>query len=303
MELNYQCYSFEVVFRKKVLFDIFPPFIFRSVLGMELKKLACILRKNKCENCELKFQCVYSKIFESPLPENSEILKGRNYASHPFVMTTDISEGSKTDKIVLKITLIGEAVQYIPYIYIALKKAGENGIFKNRIPFLIKDVTVDDDSILLSEEKLKIPNENKKWILNKDYSGKIKENILLNFKSPIRIKIGGKYRSEFSYTEFLHSVFRRAGVLSGLYGKNSPSIDEIPDEIKKKWDMNFVWKDLTRYSARQKSVMKLGGVTGTAEVSGNFSPFEMSLIDFAEIFHVGKNPSFGLGKVKVFKKK
>ena len=303
MEINYKKFFFSLEFNRKIFFESFPPFIFRSVLGMELKKLTCILKKNKCENCDLRFQCAYSKIFESPLKENSEVLKGRNYASHPFVLSTDISAGRKTDKLQLSVTLIGNSIGNIPYIYYALKSAGKKGIFKNRIPFEISDVTNDSNSILTSDNNLSIDSHKNVWKLNKNIKTKLRKHILINFRSPFRIKIGGRYRSDFSYTDFLNNLFRRVKIISGLYGNNSIEIEELPEGVEKEWNTSFSWKDLPRYSARQKSVMKLGGVIGTAEISGKFSPFELSLLDFAEIFHAGKNPSFGLGQIKIFEKK
>ncbi len=303
MEIENRCFTFRICLEKKILFDIFPSFIFRSVIGMELKRIACISIGKRCDNCDLKFQCAYSKIFESPVKKNSEILNGRNYASHPFVLSADISEGDKTKELDLNLNLFGNAVEYMPYIYYAVKSAGKKGIFKSRIPFEISDVTYGGISIIASEDKLSIPSEKRIWKLDDDTRSKFKKHILINFQSPFRIKIGGRYRSNFSYKEFLNNIFRRVKVIAGLYGNSTSEIEELPEGVEKEWNTSFSWKDLPRYSARQKSVMKLGGITGTAEVKGIFSPFEMSLLDFAEIFHAGKNPSFGLGQIKIFEKK
>jgi len=48
--------------------------------------------------------------------------------------------------------------------------------------------------------------------------------------------------------------------------------------------------------------MMLGGLIGTIDVSGTFSQFEIKLLEAAEIFHIGKNSSFGLGKIKIKKR-
>ena len=193
MELSSSEFKFSLTLGRRIVFESFPPFIFRSVLGMELKRIACIFKKKRCENCDLKFQCAYSKIFESPLHKNSEILKGRNYASHPFVLSTDITMKKKVEKLTLSIKLIGDAIEYISYLYYALKEAGERVIFKARFPFKISNVTCNGNSRLSSEDKLNIPKYKKSWTLGKYISEKTEENIFINFKSTAKLKTSGRY--------------------------------------------------------------------------------------------------------------
>ena len=57
------------------------------------------------------------------------------------------------------------------------------------------------------------------------------------------------------------------------------------------------WFDWERYSYRQNRRMILGGLVGQIVFEGNLSPFH-DLIKAGEIFHCGKNTSFGLGKYK-----
>jgi hypothetical protein len=43
--------------------------------------------------------------------------------------------------------------------------------------------------------------------------------------------------------------------------------------------------------------MKLGGIIGNIEIGGKFSEEDLSILKFDEIFHLGKNTGFGLGKI------
>ena len=69
-------------------------------------------------------------------------------------------------------------------------------------------------------------------------------------------------------------------------------------EEKKVIKKDFVWQDIDYYSARQKERLRLGGVVGHLIVEGLFNSQELSLLDFGQIFHAGKNVSFGLGQIE-----
>ncbi len=58
------------------------------------------------------------------------------------------------------------------------------------------------------------------------------------------------------------------------------------------------WHDWERWSQRQNAAMKLGGVLGTLTLEGDLAPFA-SLVRTAEVVHVGKGATFGLGKLDV----
>jgi hypothetical protein len=58
------------------------------------------------------------------------------------------------------------------------------------------------------------------------------------------------------------------------------------------------WQDWERYSARQDVRMKLGGMVGSIKYVGALAGFLPYLL-FGECLHVGKNTSFGLGKMQL----
>jgi hypothetical protein len=58
------------------------------------------------------------------------------------------------------------------------------------------------------------------------------------------------------------------------------------------------WHDWQRYSNRQQRKMTLGGFVGTVHVEGDLAPFA-ALLRTAEIVHVGKGTTFGLGRLRL----
>ena len=61
---------------------------------------------------------------------------------------------------------------------------------------------------------------------------------------------------------------------------------------------NLKWNEWDRYSARQKSRMKFGGLLGSVSFRGDLEPF-YPLLQLGEWLHVGNKTSFGLGKYKL----
>lgn len=58
------------------------------------------------------------------------------------------------------------------------------------------------------------------------------------------------------------------------------------------------WYDWERYSVRQDTRMKLGGVVGRGTYKGDLQSF-LPLLHLGEVVHVGKGTSFGLGKYEI----
>ena len=56
------------------------------------------------------------------------------------------------------------------------------------------------------------------------------------------------------------------------------------------------WKEQNRYSHRQKAEMLFGGFLGEIDLEGDLRPF-LPLLHAAEVLHVGKGATFGLGKI------
>jgi hypothetical protein len=58
------------------------------------------------------------------------------------------------------------------------------------------------------------------------------------------------------------------------------------------------WHDWQRWSQRQNAAMMLGGVLGSLTLEGDLAPF-VPLLRTAEVVHVGKGATFGLGKLSL----
>ncbi len=97
-------------------------------------------------------------------------------------------------------------------------------------------------------------------------------------------------------------MLRRAAALLEAFGDGEPDLDYRglvaragavaagPCEIR--------WTDWERYSNRQQQRMQLGGVTGAVAYRGALDEF-IPLMAFCEKTHIGKQTTFGLGRIAV----
>ena len=309
---QYNKYTFGLKFEKGIAFRSPASFIFRNNIGFQLKRLTCILRSSECGSCVLDRTCIYSSVFETPIDKNNEIIKGRDRASHPYLVYSDAATGLKTERINIDIVLIGTAVNYFPYILLTMINIGKSGILSGRIHFDIESVSCQGKSVLSGKGDYCENVSPLIWNWNgasaeKNRKGSINE-IELAFLSPLRIKHNGRYVSDLTYKDILYGAARRIDILDNFFGDGSSAnhdpLADLPGFIEdasngKEFLSRLKWTDYSRYSARQKQGMQMGGLTGKAVVKGAFSSWELALLEAAGLFHIGKNASFGLGKVEV----
>ncbi len=298
MKLYYNNYIFKISFEATFVAKHYPPFIIRSVLGNELRKLACILKGRECDECPLKYHCAYSFIFETPIDKNTEFLLGRNKASHPFRIFSDLLPKRAYPTMELKLSLFGKGIDYFPYMYFALNRAGEKGLFRERIKYSIDEILDDDFMINKGFDENLVISERRLWKFDNE-SGEKNVKIKIHFLSPVRIKLNGKYTHKIGYKDILLNIVQRLNILSAMYGDKEKISIDLKSLSEKEENISLRWIDYERYSARQEAEMKLGGAVGYIEVYGRFNMAELSLLRAGEIFGVGKNTSFGFGEIKV----
>lgn len=318
MNVSFAKFDFSLSFPKPASVNNYPVFVLRSVLGMQLRKMCCVVSRRraegtennssnngyvKCADCMYKATCAYSKIFETIIPKENHVLAGTERASHPFAFTQNSRYTFKQktiDSFDFSITLFGEAIKYLPYIYAAFVRAGRAGVFKERTPFVITDVKCNGSSILMDEENIQtdIPAS----LLSFSETGELKKGeILVELNSPLRFKTNGKYTIDFTAPELFRALHRRAKTLCALYGDgNVESYDSRLCKVKIE-ERKLRWHDYSHYSARQKNAMELGGAVGSFKLSGEFSAMELFLLDVSQNCNAGKNTNFGLGQIKVWK--
>ena len=296
--IKYTTVDFSLTFPNPISFEVFPTFVFRGVIGRSLKRISCTQGKDTpCEQCILNNNCAYAWFFESHISKDNGVIEGVNKASHPFVIFTDIAIGEKREEITLSVTLIGRGIDYFSYLVLALQRGGEDGIGRDRKKYVISSVSIEGEEL----EEFSVPQSKIKAFTIDNIEEKSDRKIEIETITPLRIQRKGEILDDIDYPLFLKTVARRIGILEGFYGET---------ELHSDWenrinysDKNFLSlferKNLTRYSGRQKKTMDMGGIVGKMKIIGTVSSLEIALLKGGELFHIGKNTGFGLGKYRL----
>ncbi|MDR3341269.1 MAG: CRISPR system precrRNA processing endoribonuclease RAMP protein Cas6, partial [Treponema sp.] len=302
MKLLYKKIGFTLSLREKVQFTVPPTFIMRSIIGSRLRAMCCVAHNVLCGECMFHGTCVYGLVFESIVPKDNEVLAGRDRISHPVILDIDSFSEDCIDSLTINLIFLGPAIPYLPYFYGALKSGGEAGLLKERIPYTLTGVFDQDGSLLINGDTIHTQTEPDVWVYDYEYCDTIHKDIMIQLNAPLRFKADGHYTHRFNPGQFMFCLHRRLQTLCSQYGGNDAKGEYA---FSHSWGISarsLVWKDYTHYSARQKKGMRLGGVTGSFVVSGDFTAYEYACLKFAEIFHAGKNTNFGLGKLTLWEK-
>ncbi len=127
--------------------------------------------------------------------------------------------------------------------------------------------------------------------------------LALRFVTPLRLKVRDRLVAQPGFRDLVFAMLRRTLELAQLHVPGArvewalrPWLERAEAVRVARADLR--WLDWERYSHRQRSRMKLGGVTGTLVLEGDLAPFA-PLLRAAEVVHVGKGATFGLGKVEL----
>ena len=289
-----------------------PPYAgsaWRGLLGMALRRTLCVTRLPRCEGCLLHSTCAYVRLFESPAMTPAD--QARSSAiPHPFVL--DVEPGQGMDlapgaPLSLGLSLIGPAIPQLPYFIHALGQAGERGIGKAQGRFDLlgvdQEITLgagDWTPVFRAEDGRCVPaaTQNRAGFCPP-------ERVRMDFRTPLRIKHRGRLvgAQEFQAALLTRHLLWRLESLDRHYGQGNGTLDrecygEAESQIRLA-ESRLCWRDWTRYSSRQDSLMQLGGLIGDLVLEGEGLAVLGPALWLGQWTHLGKATSFGLGRYRL----
>jgi len=312
MILRYLKLSFSIEPEDQIFLPSYKGSALRGGFGTVFKKAICVLKNERCSSCILKNECAYSYIFETAPPRGTELIAMEKYETipKPFIIEPpkeEKREYNKNEKISFNLLLIGKAINYLPYFIIAFELLGRIGLGKGKGKFRLIEICSKQSKIYSEENKIlkliepdtvEIPEN----LINENQVNE-EGDIVLNFNTPTRIRYQRDLVVILEFHILIRNILRRLWLLSFFHG----------EMVEPKWDHRKIinaakqveikknllrWYDWERYSGRQKTRMKMGGLLGKIVYSGRISQF-LPLLRAGAVFHVGKGTSFGLGEYTI----
>jgi len=280
---------------------LLPPYFgstLRGGFGHAFRRIVCALKGKECTDCLLKHQCIYAYVFETPIPEEAQMMRKYTVAPHPFILEPSVNNQKtyeKGEEFSFGLTLIGRATDYLPYFIYALDELGRIGIGKGRGKYELRQVLEENISEHENTSETLIYNGDDKMLRQPDnpirWSDIIMEHpipppvIRISFITPTRIKYQNRLTKDLEFHVLFRNLFRRISLLSYFHCGHRRDDRGFKDLIEQAGHIKIVkrvlyWHDWERYSNRQKTRMKTGGLMG-------------------EYVHVGKGSSFGLGRYRI----
>ncbi|MCW3488680.1 CRISPR system precrRNA processing endoribonuclease RAMP protein Cas6 [Dethiobacter alkaliphilus] len=291
---------------------VLPPFkgsALRGVLGRALYKIACHSPRNTCEGCMFLTRCAYAYIFDTnPHTVSGEI--GQRYVPHPYIIEPFL-DGRESyapgDILSFNLVLLGQSLDYLPYVIMAFQEVEKIGLGAGRYPFILESVEQDlggsSETIWRGGKSfLQSPKREDLSCYLRPGSRVSGEKVKLELETPMRLVFGGEMVTALMFPVLMRALFRRIGFLARAHGK-APLELPFQELLQKAESIKTVepelsWQEWERYSARQRKKLQMGGLVGSACFKGKLQEF-LPFLRMGEIVHVGKGTVFGLGKIRI----
>jgi len=294
-----------------------PPYqgsMLRGAFGHALRRLVCVAGpKQPCDTCRLRRGCHYTRLFETFIEgEPPPFLRGLDTAPRPYVFEPDVAHlhrGSPRfapgDPLGFDLLLLGQATDLAGWALLAVEKMAEAGLGARRARFTLDRVLARDpggNRIVLRDAG--------RWT-GRDtpppsvppHNGLPADRMTLHLHTPLRLPMWGNPATSFRVRDLAFLMIRRVLELATFHVPEAatdwtfrPLLEHAGTIKVAASDLH--WYDWERYSNRQERKMNFGGLLGSVELEGNLAPLA-ALLRTAEIVHVGKGATFGLGKLEL----
>ncbi len=256
----------------------------RGAFGHALKKLVCLFSQGHCENCPVKKTCAYTTVFESKWIFDPKAASGGVPA--PYTMFPALEDG----KMSLYMTVIGSrALGFLPFILQALRQAGASRVAQ--IPFTLATNEYFNGT---QWQKLQLPAESLVQIPECQPGA-----MSLQLLTPARFKYQGHFITPktLNLEHWITALRRRLISLASFWGEENSMRALCEVSTVGQWQATDCrWQEMERYSSRQKTAMKIGGVMGNFTLTNEQAQGIWSLLWLGQWVHIGKLATMGLGR-------
>ena len=289
--------------------------VFGNRFRYTLRDITCLGDMDQCDTqCQLADQCIYARCFETPVPDESPILRYQSWAPHPFVLEpprTGKLEYVPGDTLVCDLILIGDSINLLPWIVFTFNEVGKRriGLRDKRGKCLLEKVESlsargNDQHQTVYTAETQMLTENSLILRPDDVmrtAPNVAHRIELEFLTPTDIKVAGHWMSDLRFEHFIGDLLRRIRFLSYYHCGEDLDVDtsvllKAADSVTH--ESHLRWFGSDRHSHRAESSIPVGGFIGRIRYSGNLTPF-LPFIYLGEYLHIGPYTALGYGQYRL----
>lgn len=275
----------------------------RGAYGHAQKAIACVTRQKDCKDCPLYRSCAHAEIFETPPPPEGHRLQKFSQVPNPYVIEPP-PLGARVyqpgETLSFHYVLMGHARRHLPLAVYAWRRAfqrhegiGGGSAELSGVAYLPPE---GGEHALLDGDELQSP------AIQPNPPATLGESVRLRFATPLRLQKEGRIQGHaMTARDLLMALARRYWFMAEFHQGVLPVVDF--KQLAKKAesiqiDSHLQWREVKRYSTRQRQETPLSGVVGAVELRGELN-FFADLLAAGQWLHIGKNASFGLGQYRL----
>ena len=258
----------------------------RGGFGRALRRAVCVTGLPSCPGCRFEASCVYPYLFETAPGGESGILAGYDRVPNPFVLAPPWEEGRRLaegGEIGLRLVLIGRAVEHAGFAKQAVVEAGLRGLGPERGRLDL--VSIDP--------------------IGSPAAAPCPDRIEIELSSPLRLVEAGRLvgPAALQPRHLLVALLRRVSLLAERHGTAPLELDyralRERAAAAEFTETTLRWADWARWSGRQQTLLKMGGLLGRLILPLAGLELFWPLLALAPWVHVGKGATMGLGAVRI----
>ena len=291
----------------------------RGAFPTALRSIACINSRQECADCLTKESCAYQKIFSPVTPVDATRLSKNRDMPRGFVTKPSLDENTygPENPFSFGMILVGELIEWLPYVIVPFNELGRQGIGRTRTPFILERLIScgaqreDTGREVYSLKDNLVRPDKIATLAFEAFAGEDKiaaNTITLNFLTPTLLRFNPRGDKRFSHPVMVpefHVVIKRLrdriNRLATAYCSTELKIDysELGRRAERVKIASFQggW-ERRRRKTRSGEVQDMGDFVGTVTHEGNLQEF-LPLLRLGEYLHVGKNAVFGNGWYQV----
>lgn len=282
------------------------------------KQISCLDSMNICNKyCVKRQDCPYAILFEDGVTLSNNTIKQYQNPPKPFIFDSPVKKKtlfSRNEELYFDLVLMGNVLAYFPYFLASMRRLGEMGLGWNHGKFkltkiiaydLVKDSVAAVFDFMSSDPDI---NQEVSFSLGELYDKYASEydnvqDVEVAILTPLRMKRLCNENWHLIFRTLVKNILTRISNIAYSFC-DFDEFYQFPEPINTANSVriineNLTWEDWRNPKMRNKNPnSKLGGYYGTLEYKGDMTE-HWPILRLGELVHIGKNTSFGLGRIKV----